>query len=128
MNIPGLKVLDEIIAGLPTNSAQRLELSKLRSELALKERKIAELEAKLAEFKPPSGVEPDAVKILKFFFEHSTTLVAESFADELGMKKGLVEYHFDKLRSLGFIRCTTVYGGHDIMPPGREFLVKNGLV
>lgn len=34
MPIPGLKVLDEILAGLPTNSAQRLEIARLKEQIA----------------------------------------------------------------------------------------------
>ena len=127
MPIPGLKVLDEMIAGLPTNSAQRLELAKLRSEIEVKDRKIAELEAKLADLEPKRGVEVDAAKVLKIFFEQDDRLTTEQIAECLVLKKSVVQYHFDKLSEMGFIRCTSVWGGYDLQPAGREFVVKNGL-
>lgn len=121
------KIIDEMIAGLPTNSAQRLELEKLRLKSANDDARIKELEAKLAALQPAHGVEADAAKILKAFFDHGDVLTAEQIAERFGMKVNVVQYHFDKLAARKFLRCATIYGGYDIEPAGREFIVQNGM-
>lgn len=50
MNIPGLKVLDEVLAGLPTNSAQRLEIGRLKEQIAALQKENEELKQKLASY------------------------------------------------------------------------------
>jgi hypothetical protein len=128
MPIPGFKLLDEIIAGLPTNSAQRLELAKLRADLEAKDRRIAELEAQLAQFAPKPEIDPDAARILRVFVEQDDRLTADQVGQHLSLKKSIAQYHFDELSKRGFIQCTSTWGGYDVRPAGREYAVKHGLV
>lgn len=134
MTIPGLKVLDEIIAGLPTNSAQRLELAKLRAEVELKDRKIAELESQIANLKPEHGLQVDTIKVLKLFFEAGRELSPRQVSQHLQMSQSIIDYHFDTLIEAQFIRQTKAAfmdaksGGYSIEPKGRSFVIKNGLI
>ena len=130
ITIPGLKVLDEIIAGLPTNSAQRLELAKLRSEIEVKDGKIKELEAKLAALEPKHGMDTDTVRVLKVFFEEDRDLSAEEISAILDMKKSVVSYHIDELRRMKFAMPSRAITSHSpatyvIYPEGRAFLIKH---
>lgn len=111
INIPGLKVLDEIIAGLPTNSAQRLELEKLRLKSANDDARIKELEAKLAALKPKSEVAAEAAQVLKYFADCGHELSADRIASLMNIKIGKVIHHFGSLRKFGFIQQSRVSMG-----------------
>ena len=130
MTIPGLKVLDEIIAGLPTNSAQRLELTKLRSEAANDKARIKELEAELAALKPQEGIPVEAVQILKMFFDRARAFLATDIEAMTGMKKSVVDYHLGILRKSGLLKVGMSLDGPQsylITDKGREFIVRNGM-
>jgi len=120
-------LIDEILAGLPENARLRTQLSELRAQIAVLERENEELKAQIQKIQPSVGIDPDAAKILKIFFEHGETLTAEQIAQHIGSKVSVVQYHFDKLCERKFLRWTTAWGGYDIQPAGREFIVKNGL-
>ncbi len=130
ITIPGLKVLDEIITGLPTNSAQRLELAKLRAEIELKDKKIQELETKLATLEPEHGLGVDTVKVLKVLFEQDRDLSVDQIAGYLDMQRGVVSYHIDELRQRKFVMPSRAITSHSpgtyiIYPPGRAFIIEH---
>ena len=86
-----------------------------------------DLKAQLAALQPAQGIEADAGKILKEFFDDCDTLTTEQVAQRFQMKVSVVQYHFDKLSERDFLRPSTIYGGYDIQPAGREFIIKNGM-
>lgn len=108
INIPGARLFEEIIAALPTNSRQAIQLREFGEQIEALRKENEALKARLAgmESSPPK-LDADALKILKLFFEHSTTLVADTIVDELKMKPGMVQYHFDRLREMKLIRQST---------------------
>ena len=126
-NIPGARVIEDIIAALPTNSRLSIQVRELGEQMDALKKENEHLKAELAALQPASGVEADTAKILKAFFEHGDSLTAEELAQQFQMKMGVVQYHFDKLAKRGFLRQVTVYGGYDILPAGRDFIVKNGM-
>jgi len=132
MNILGLKVLDEIIAGLPTNSAQRLELEKLRLKSANDDARIKELEAKLAVLEPQHGMDVETVKVLKVFFQEDRDLSAEEVAGITEIQKSVVSYHIDELKKRKFVmlsRPITSFSPakYIIYTDGRAFVIKHKL-
>ena len=136
MPIPGLKVLDEILAGLPTNSAQRIEIGKLKEQIAALEKENAELKEELAIYVPKSNLSPDALKILQFLFNETTEYTAEWLAHEFGWELGNTKYHCEKLSDMGLLESVWREEWNALKPRqvylvtklARAYLVEKGLV
>jgi hypothetical protein len=133
MIIPGLKVLDEIIAGLPTNSAQRLELEKLRLKSANDDARIKALEAQIKALIPQSGIDVEAAQVLQQFAAQGRELNAHQIADSTGIALGKVIHHLGSLRVFGFVqqsrgKMDDSEPPHRITTEGSSFLVEHGML
>ena len=94
--------------------------------------KAYELEQQLKNIKPKGDLEGDTVTVLQLIFEHDG-LTPSQIASALKMKQGIAEYHCETLRqrkmlSFAFIRTLGAEDAYYMAQPGREYLVKNGLV
>ena len=135
MPFPGLKVLDEILAGLPTNSAQRLEIAKLKEQITILQAKDEKLEKENALHTSKQNMSIDTLKILQFLFVHDRSFSAEEIGETFELEIGVAKYHCDTLRSKRLVVFRT--GGFvnhnrpiefEISPAGRAYLVESGLV
>ena len=122
-----MNILEEIIAGLPTNSRQRLELEKFRLKSAADDAKIKALEAQLAAFQPVSGVKPEAIKILRILFQRNDLIDLPEIALLFEGYESEAKYHLEKLSEIDFVRDVTGADRYELRPKGREFVIKNGL-
>ena len=84
----------------------------------------------------PAGFDTTTEKILKIFFDESDDISSDQIASQLGLKIGIVEYHFDLLKRADMIRQTKIgysgdFGssppGFGLLPAGREYIVKNNI-
>jgi hypothetical protein len=127
--IPGLKVLDDIIAGLPTNSAQRLELAKLRGEIETRDRIVSELRAKLEVFERNDAIDAETVRVLKLFFDERREISSEEISLIFDMKSSVADFHIDDLGRRGLIvqnRDTKFHlPAFVITADGRAFIFKH---
>ena len=132
IQIPGARLLEEIIAGLPTNSRQAIQLRVLAAQISALTKENQELKAQLAALQPQHGLAAEAVKILKLFFDSGSELSPQQVAYHLNMKQGVVDHYFDILYESDFIIQSRIGvmddpGGYSLQPKGRAFVVKHGL-
>jgi hypothetical protein len=133
IKIPYAETIEKGIASLPTNVAQSLKIRDLTKQLLLAEKKIAKLEAEVAELRPVSGLAVEAGRVLQQFGEQGCELNAHQIADITGIKIGKGIHHFTNLRSLGFIqvaraRSSNLEPPYRITPKGSSFLVEQGML
>jgi Fic family protein len=130
--IPFARLIEDIIAGLPTNSRQAIQLRELAAKIEVLQREKEELKAKLAELEPKHGMDIETVKILKVFFDEARDLSAEEVAGIADIQKSKVSYHIDELRKLKFVMPSRAITSHSpatyaIYPDGRAFVIKHKL-
>ena len=130
--IPGARLIEEIIAGLPTNSRQAIQLRELAAQIEALKKENEELRAKVVASESQHGLEIDTIKILKLFFERAEDISAEEASGLSGIKKSVVDYHIDELRKSKFLRPSRAIssfspGTYKITPDGRAFVIKNKL-
>lgn len=84
----------------------------------------------------PDGFDKTTEKILKIFFDVSDDISSNQIAKQLGLKVGVVDYHFDVLKCAKMIIQTRmgISGdsgssppGFGLLPAGREYVVKNNI-
>lgn len=95
--IPGVKVLDEIIAGLPTNSQQRLEIAKLKEQIAVLQNENEELKAQAQSHQPKPELSADAVRILGYFFDEARPFSSDEIAVQFQLQASMAQHHLDTL-------------------------------
>jgi hypothetical protein len=110
------------------------EKSVLNTENANLNKKVIDLQQRLDRLSPKQdGLEEEAIKMLRFLFDRPDTAI-EYMADEIGIRRGMGEYHRDGLMNAGLIRPTGIAisgdwgstsGPYDLTPKGREYVVKN---
>jgi hypothetical protein len=133
MTIPGLKTLDEMIAGLPVNSAQRLEITKLKEQIVALEQENNGLRDKLGKLTPKSDMAVDSVKILKLFFDSSRSLTPPQIAAKFEMKPNVAMYHMDTLIDKELIEPESIVIMNDAPRPyvitkeGRGYIISRGM-
>lgn len=135
MTIPGLKVLDELILGIPLNAQQRREIAHLREQIEALQRENEELRRKNSLNAPKPALSAESLKILLFLFQHpSDMLVAEELGHTFGLQTGIAKYHCGKLMSQGYISDSwrpmgdgTYESEFKITDAGIAYLVENGL-
>jgi hypothetical protein len=113
------------------------QVTTLETEKTDLKNKVSELETELARLRPQKGrLEKDTEKVLTLFFERGD-LSPEDITQQLGMAKGMAEYHCDVLFEAEMIQWVGVAmvtdegsSGPDyaLQPKGRQYLVKNKLV
>jgi hypothetical protein len=130
--IPGLKVLDEILAGLPTNSQQRKEIDALKRQVADLISENIQLKANLAELSPKSDMAVETAKILQYFFREDRPLSAEKIASVFQMITGVAKYHVESLHKRDLLQYGPIAMNNEplkfeITEAGRAYIVEHGL-
>lgn len=136
MSIVWPKFLDEIIAGLPTNSQQRLEIGKLKERVQALEAENAklknELRAEQAATKQDNGFPAETAKVLKEFFDADREYSAEGIAFALNLESSIARYHMDLLLKHRLIQPSRALMNrqteYKITAAGRAFIVENDLM
>jgi hypothetical protein len=131
MPIPGLRVLDEVIAGLPTNSRLRLDIAELKEQITVLQNENEKLKAEAQSRQPKPELSADAVKILGFFFDQDSHFTADQIASEFQLESSMAKHHLGTLQKKKFVGY--YYGGsismrnaphrYEIMEDGRAFIV-----
>jgi DNA-binding MarR family transcriptional regulator len=108
------------------------QVAALQSENAKLKHKVEDLVQKIESLGPKGELHPDAVNFLKLMFQRGSLPVSQ-IAATLGMEKGMVEYHSEKLLEAGMIGWPTVMTrGREtpilLLPKGRAYLVEHGHV
>jgi hypothetical protein len=71
-----------------------------------------------------SELDEGAQHFLKLLFERGEPLTLEMIASCLRIPIGIVEYHRDKLSDLKMVTTGRFSDGYELMPDGREYVVK----
>ncbi|MGD0537248.1 MAG: hypothetical protein ABSC03_06340 [Verrucomicrobiota bacterium] len=134
--IPGVKIIDDFLKGLPDNARLRSEIAKLATEIEQRDVTIQKLQAELQEarvkierLKPENqDMDADTLKVLHLFFTAGTELSKGHVAAQLGFQISVAEFHFDELVRRAFIEQSGV--GYDIpscryalLPEGRRYVM-----
>jgi hypothetical protein len=127
------KIIDEMIAGLPTNSAQRLELEKLRLKSANDDALIKQLKSQIEKLTPSTGVDAEAAQVLLSLAKGGGELSCYEISDRSGIRLERVKRHLGYLRNLHFARWAKAKMSeydppHSITDAGNDFLYKNGML
>ena len=113
--IPGMKIIDDILKGLPENARLRGQIEDLRTQMASLQRENEELKAKLQEYESKPEFGKEAVAILKLIRARHGELTEEAIAEVTGLEAREVRYHISKLE-----------GGGLIYPPGESLRSPRG--
>lgn len=122
-----------MIAGLPTNSQQRLEIGKLKEQIAALERENQELKSRLTLAVPTSDMPVDTAKMLQHFFKNDRPFTAEHIARIFGMETNVAKYHIDLLLKKHFIWhherviVDNSPGSYVIHSKGRAYVIEHGM-
>ena len=134
--IPGVKIIDDILKGLPDNARLRSEVAKLAAEIEQRDITIQKLQAELQEahtqierLKPKrQDMDADTLKVLHLFFDAGRELSMGQVASQLGFQISVAEYHFDELTKRRFVGQSGV--GYDsqscrfeLLPEGRKYIM-----
>jgi uncharacterized phage infection (PIP) family protein YhgE len=103
------------------------KITTLEQENANLKKKAAELEQELHSLRATQGrLEEGAENFLKFLFDSGQPVSLNLISSAIRTPIGIVEYHRDKLWDLGMITADML-GQYELMPKGREHVVKYGL-
>lgn len=117
--IPGLKLIDDVLKGLPENARLRDQLGELRAQIQVLQNENEELKAKVDQLTPkPDALPPKASEILQFFFSEAREMSTYEVASSTSLAEGVCEAHCDNLRKRGFIRQCRL-GGRGRAPMSR---------
>jgi hypothetical protein len=103
-NIPGTRLIEEIIAGLPTNSSQALKLREFSTQMDVLKQENADLKAKLAALQPSEGIAIEAAQLLTHIFKAEISPDVHELTKLAGAEKGVVVHHLISLAKLGYIK------------------------
>ena len=114
--IRGLKVIDDILKGLPENARLRAELEQKDALIAKLQAALSDAQAEIQRLQPDrQDMSADTSKVLRLFFETGRDLSIPQVAQQFGFQASVAEFHFDILRQQSFIRQTRAgmhtYGG-----------------
>src|SRR5579862_8369407 len=98
--IPGVKIIDDILKGLPENARLREQLGELRSQVQVLQSEIEKRDAALAvaraeieRLKPKiEGMDADTSKVLSLFFDAGRDLTIGDVARHLGIHISVAEF------------------------------------
>lgn len=129
MTIPGAKTIENVLAALPTQAGLEKQNRELREQLALAEKKITELEAKIKTLEPKPSADPKSIKALKVFYKHSTELDAFQLANLMKIEVGKAKHFISSLMVAGYIKSNRVIRDargpkYIITDAGNEFFSK----
>lgn len=127
------KIIDEMISGLPTNSAQRLELEKLRLKSATDDAYIKQLEKQIEKLTPSTSVDVEAAQVLLSIAKGGGELTCYVISKNSGIELERVKRHLGYLRNLHLARwAKSKISDYDppnsITDAGYEFLYKSGMI
>jgi len=128
IQIPGARLIEEIIASLPTNSKQAIDLRDLASQIEVLKKENEDLKAQLAKTKKPDEISAQAVKILKILFDDGSVIYLDDLIKRAKLKKGIVIHHLGTLAKLNYIRLGNDMIGiqhYRISHDGSTFLMQN---
>lgn len=137
ISISGMKVLDEITAGLPANSAQRRAVAELKAEIENLQAKTVKLEQQLAAQNLKPDLTAEAVRILQGLVSaDGLPLTADVFAEAAVSEINNSKNHFAGLLELGFVQIyeRAPMAGRNrpeefvITDKGRAYLLEKGLL
>ena len=129
--IPGMKLIDDILKGLPENARLREQLGELRSQIQILQSENEKLRADLAALKPkPDGLNGDMLKVLRYFFDHGRDLSIEDIARQFKFQPSVAEFHFGALMKRGFLTQTRIAfrggsGSFGLTHAGREYVMEH---
>lgn len=111
--IPGVKLIDDILKGLPENARLREQLGELRLQVQSLQSENERLKAQLEALKTKvDDLKEDTVKVLRVFFNAGRNLSLEHVAQQLQLQPSVTEFHFGVLMKRRLLRQTRVgFGG-----------------
>jgi hypothetical protein len=130
--IPGARLLEEILAGLPTNSRQAIQLREFATQMEALRKENDELKAQISALHPKHEMLADTAKVLKLFFDADRKFSSKQTAAKFEMTESMAKYHLGVLEEKHFILSDmVVYADspvyYAITQEGRDFIVKRGM-
>lgn len=107
ITIPGLKIIDEILKGLPENARHREARVQLLSEIETLQKENTKLKTELDRLKPRQRHPSDeTLRVLEFLFDRGY-VVPSQVAQQFQVQPSVAEFHFDVLLEHRFIQQAT---------------------
>lgn len=117
--IPGLKIIDDILKGLPENARLRSELADLRAEIqrlhAANEKLQSELRdahAEIQRLKPDKELSDAQREVLLQLMQNDAGLTVEEIADSIGEVSSMTRHYCEELAGIEFVAQTRFSGDH----------------
>ena len=135
--IPGVKLIDDILRGLPENARLREQLGELRAQIEVLQTENEQLKTKLDQLAPKADqLDPKAFDILNLFFDAARDLSTEDAASHFRLHQSVAEFHTDALLERRFIQQTVMGMTSDfgtqpsmfaITPTGRKYVMQHNV-
>jgi len=129
--IPGFKIIDDILKGLPENARLRDQLGQLRSQIQVLQSENEKLKAELSSLQPKqNGLGDETLKVLQLFFDNGGDMSIEHLAHHFHFQQSVAEFHVDILMAKGFLSQTRVgygdsSGAFGLTREGRAHVMKH---
>lgn len=135
--IPGLKLIDDILAGLPENARLRAQLTELRSQVDTLQRELDTARAEIQRFRQQQqsdGRLPDEAEKMLVLLANDTKgqVTSDMLIRHLGLPQARGDYFFDHLLKHKLVDTSSGQMGvgwfYHATRAGREYLAKHGLL
>ena len=135
--IPGLKIIDDILQGLPENARLRAQLGELRAQVEKLQQELdtarSELRRLNQQQKAPDRLQDESEKMLVLIANDTTGKVTSKIViHHLGLSQAKGDYFFDQLLTDKLVDTSSGQMGigwfYHATKAGREYLAKHGLL
>jgi len=131
--IPGLKLIDDILKGLPENARLREQLATLRSQVEMLQQENLNLKTEnqnLRHQKHSQDELPDIQqRIMTLLSTRDDKPLTNEIAETLNISSGDADFHVTELSRDGLITCIDLdmYPGLFLTHEGRRYLINRGI-
>jgi DNA-binding MarR family transcriptional regulator len=126
--IPGVKLIDDILKGLPENARLREQLEELRSQIAILQTENEHLKEQAAQFTVKNDIienlPADALRILGLLASSPGRGNTKKLGNAAGVEVGKLHLYLEQLYKVGFVGPVVNTGDArivEITPEGRAF-------
>src|ERR1017187_653591 len=103
MTIPGLKLIDDILAGVPDNARQRKELTELRVQIVALHAEMEKRDVALEDARLQIKADAEKMAVLRLLEPIDRNMRCAEIAQKLGWDANRTHYLLIQLRDAGFV-------------------------
>jgi TolA-binding protein len=134
--IPGLKLIDDILAGLPENARLRAQLTELRGQVDTLQRELeaarAEIQRLRQQQQSQDRLPQESEQMLVLIANKDGRITSDMVIRHLGLPKARGDYFFDKLTKHKLVDTAGGQMGvgwfYFATQAGREYMAEHGLL